>query len=63
MNGAVQGFARHQPVNATIEAVRGLANGTGDTGDIVTSIAWSIGLITCFAWIANRQFRNATANA
>jgi hypothetical protein len=63
MNGAVQGFARHQPVNATIEAVRGLANGTGDTGDIVTSIAWSISLIACFAWLANRQFRSATANA
>ena len=61
MNGAVQGFARHQPVNVTIEAVRGLANGTGNTGDIVASIAWSIGLITIFGWLAARQFRHATA--
>ena len=57
MNGAVQGFARHQPVNVTIEAVRGLANGTSDTNDIVTSIAWSIGIIATFGWLANRQFR------
>ncbi len=61
MNGAVQGFARHQPVNVTIEAVRGLANGTGNTGDIVASIAWSIGLIAIFGWLAARQFRHATA--
>ena len=59
MNGAVQGFARHQPVNVTIEAVRGLANGTSDTNDIVTSIAWSIGIIATFGWLANRQFRKA----
>ncbi len=57
MNGAVQGFARHQPVNVTIEAVRGLTNGTSDTNDIVTSIAWSIGIIATFGWLANRQFR------
>ena len=61
MNDAVQGFARHQPVNVTIEAVRGLANGTGNTGDIVASIAWSIGLIAVFGWLAGRQFRHATA--
>ncbi len=61
MNGAVQGFARHQPVNVTIVAVRGLANGTGNTGDIVASIAWSIGLIAIFGWLAARQFRHATA--
>ena len=59
MNGAVQGFARHQPVNVTIEAVRGLANGTSDTNDIVTSLAWSIGIIATFGWLANRQFRKA----
>ena len=52
MNGAVQGFARHQPVNVTIEAVRGLVNGTGNTNDIVASIAWSIGLIALFGWLA-----------
>ena len=61
MNGAVRGFARHQPVNVTIEAVRGLANGTGDTSDIITSIAWSVGLIIAFGWLAARQFRKATA--
>ncbi len=61
MNGAVQGFASHQPVNVTIEAVRGLANGSSDAGDIVASIAWSIGLIATFGWLAARQFRHATA--
>ncbi len=61
MNGAVQGFARHQPVNVTIEAVRGLANGASNADDIIASVAWSIGLITIFGWLASRQFRHSTA--
>lgn len=61
MSGALQGFARHQPVNVTIEAVRGLANGTADTGDVVAAIAWAVGLLVTFAWLAARQFRTAAS--
>ena len=61
MSGAVQGFARHQPVNVTIEAVRGLANGTEATGEIVQSIAWSLALLAGFGVLATRQFRRVTS--
>ena len=61
MTGLVQGFARHQPVNVTIEAVRGLANGTDATSEIVQSLAWSVGLIAVFGSLATRQFRKATS--
>jgi ABC-type multidrug transport system permease subunit len=61
MHPVVRGFARHQPVNATIEAVRGLADGTAATGQVATSIAWSIGILVVFGWIAARRFRTATA--
>jgi ABC-2 type transport system ATP-binding protein len=61
MSGAVQGFARNQPVNVTIEATRALANGTNATGEIIQSIAWSLGLILAFSWLATRQFRKATS--
>jgi ABC transporter DrrB family efflux protein len=61
MHDAVQGFARHQPVNVTIEAVRGLADGTSSPGEWAASIAWSIGILVVFGWVASRQFRTATA--
>lgn len=61
MHGAVQGFARHQPVNVTIEAVRGLADGTATTSGVLASIAWSAAILAAFAWLSLRQFRTATA--
>lgn len=61
MHGAVQGFARHQPVNVTIEAVRDLADGTATTSGVLASIAWSAAIFAAFAWLSLRQFRTATA--
>lgn len=61
MSPAVQGFARHQPVNVTVEAVRSLAGGTPDAAPITQSLAWSIGLIVVFGAITARQFRRSTS--
>ena len=61
MDGAVQAFARNQPVNVTIEAVRGLANGAPVTGEVLQSITWSVLLVVAFASIATRQLRRVTA--
>lgn len=61
MHGAVQGFARNQPVNVTIEAVRDLADGTASTSGVLAAIAWSAAILTVFAWLAQRQFRTGTA--
>ena len=61
MNGAVQGFARHQPVNVTIEAVRGLADGTSTTGDIVAPSPGRPASSPSSRSLATRQFRTATS--
>jgi ABC-2 type transport system ATP-binding protein len=61
MSPVVQGFARHQPVNVTIEAVRSLAGGSPATAEIIQSLAWSIALILVFGWLSVRQFRTATS--
>jgi ABC-2 type transport system permease protein/oleandomycin transport system permease protein len=44
MVGGVQAFARHQPINVTIEAARSLADGTGSGRDVVASVAWSLAI-------------------
>ena len=61
MHPAVQGFARHQPVNVTIEAVRSLADGTATATQRIPAIAWSVAILALFAWITTRQFRTATS--
>jgi hypothetical protein len=61
MHPAVGGFARHQPVNVTIEAVPGLADGTATASQWIPAIAWSVAILALFAWIATGQFRTATS--
>ena len=61
MHPAVQGFARHQPVNVTIEAVRSLADGTATATQTIPAIAWSVAILALFAWITTRQFRTVTS--
>ena len=59
MAPAVRGFARHQPVNVAIDAVRSLAIGHPDHSAIVQSLIWSVGLVAVFAWLAVRQYDRA----
>ena len=59
MQSGVQGFARHQPVNVTIDAVRSLAAGSPDHGAIVQSIIWSLGLLVVFVFLGVRQYQRA----
>ncbi|MCC6438970.1 MAG: ABC transporter permease, partial [Acidimicrobiales bacterium] len=61
MHPAVRGIARHQPVNVTIEAVRGLADGTVSSTQWIGALAWSVGILAVFASIATRQLRAATS--
>ena len=60
MDGAVQAFARNQPVNVTIESVRGLANGTSPSTQTLQALAWSCALIVAFAALTTWQLRHAT---
>jgi ABC transporter DrrB family efflux protein len=59
----LQGFAEHQPVSATISAVRALVLGAppGDsTGSLVLqALAWMAGILIVFAPLAVRRYRQA----
>jgi ABC-2 type transport system permease protein/oleandomycin transport system permease protein len=53
----LQGFAEHQPVSAVTNAVRGLTLGGATTGDVLTAIAWCVGIVAVAAPIAVRRYR------
>jgi ABC-2 type transport system permease protein/oleandomycin transport system permease protein len=56
----LQAFANHQPVSATVNAVRGLMIGGADASDVLAAIAWSVGIIAVFAPLAVRRYRRAS---
>ena len=61
MPGWLQAFAKNQPVSIAIDAVRSLVLGGqfADTGKVIASLAWSIGIIAVFAPLAIRRYRRA----
>jgi len=59
MPGWLQAFANHQPVTYTVDAARGLVLGLPAGGDVLASIAWSVGLVAVFAPLAVRRYRRA----
>ena len=56
MRPGIQGFARHQPVNVAIDAVRSLASGAPDHGAILQAIAWSVALFAISSTVAVRRY-------
>jgi len=61
MPGWLQAFAKNQPVSIAIDAVRSLVLGGqfSNTGKVLLSLAWSIGIIAVFAPLAVRRYRRA----
>src|SRR6266702_1555808 len=59
MPGWLQGFAKHQPVSATVSAVRDLVLGTPATSDVLQALAWMAGILLVFAPLAVRRYRRA----
>jgi ABC-2 type transport system permease protein/oleandomycin transport system permease protein len=59
----LQGFANHQPVSVTVNAVRGFLVGGPAANDLAAnvfqSVAWSIAIIAICAPIAVRRYRKA----
>lgn len=55
----LRGFADHQPVTAAVNAVRALVLGGPAAGKILTSLAWSAGIVLVFATLAIRRYRRA----
>ena len=59
MPGWLQGFAKHQPVTVTVDAVRALCLGGPTTGKVLAAVAWSVGIVAVFAPLAVRRYRNS----
>jgi ABC transporter DrrB family efflux protein len=63
----LQAFANNQPITITANALRGLILGQGALlpgttvgGQVMTSLAWSLGILLIFAPLAVRQYRRIT---
>jgi len=59
MPGPLRAYAEHQPVSATVDAVRVLVNGGATTSKVVAALAWSLGIVAVFAPLAVRRYRRA----
>lgn len=57
MPGWLRVYAEHQPVSATVDAVRALVLGGPTTSEVLTAIAWSVGIVAVFAPLAIRRYR------
>jgi ABC-2 type transport system permease protein len=57
MPGWLQAVAARQPLTALVDAVRALVLGGPTAGRVLTSVAWSCGLLIAFALLALRQYQ------
>ncbi len=55
----LQGWAEHQPVSVVIDAVRGLTLEGSSASQVLTALAWCVGIIAVAAPIAVRKYRRA----
>ena len=60
MPGPLRAFAEHQPVTAVVDAVRVLVLGGPTSSAVLTSLAWSVGILLVAAPLAVRRYRRAT---
>jgi ABC-type polysaccharide/polyol phosphate export permease len=60
MPGPLRAFAEHQPVTAVIDAVRALVLGGPTTSLVLTSLAWSLGIVAVAAPLAVWRYRRAS---
>jgi ABC-2 type transport system permease protein/oleandomycin transport system permease protein len=60
MPGWLQAFANHQPVSATVSAVRALTNGGPTAGHVVSALLWITGMIVVFAPFAVGRYRRTS---
>jgi ABC transporter DrrB family efflux protein len=61
MTPSIRGFARHQPVNVTVDAVRSLLNGRPDWSSALQSVTWSVLLTALFTVVATRQYQRTAS--
>ena len=59
MPGWLQAFAEHQPVSATLAAVRALTIGGPTTRPVLKALAWMVAIVVVFAPLAVRRYRRS----
>ena len=59
MPGWLQAYANHQPVTATINAVRALTIGGPTASKVLVALAWMVGITAVFAYLAVNRYRRS----
>ncbi|HEY5856676.1 MAG TPA: ABC transporter permease [Aldersonia sp.] len=59
--GWLQPVVRVQPMSPAIEAMRGLSEGGPVAVPVLQTLAWTVGLVAVFGWLAVRGYRRAAA--
>jgi ABC-2 type transport system permease protein len=59
MPGWLQGFAANQPLSVVVSAVRDLTLGAPASSDVLTALAWCLGIVAVAAPLAVRFYRRA----
>jgi ABC-2 type transport system permease protein/oleandomycin transport system permease protein len=59
MPGPLKAYARHQPVSASISAIRALTHGGATTEAVVVALLWIAGITVVFAALAVNRYRRA----
>lgn len=59
MPGPLRAYAEHQPVTATVDAVRALVIGGPTTRLVIVAVAWSLAISAVFATLAVRRYRRS----
>ena len=59
MPGPLRAYADHQPVTATVNAVRSLTIKGPAAGDVLVALAWCLGIVAVFAPLAVRRYRRS----
>jgi ABC transporter DrrB family efflux protein len=61
MAGGLRPFARNQPVNVTLTAVRSLVDGRATAGSVLPAVLWSLAILAVFAPLAVRTYRRSAS--
>jgi len=59
MPGPLRAYANHQPVSATVDAVRALVLGGPTASKVLIAVAWCVGIVAVFAPLAVARYRRS----
>ena len=59
MPGPLRAYADHQPITATVDAVRALVIGGPTAGKVLVALLWAAGITIVFSTLAVRRYRRA----